>query len=291
MGVGSMGLPTTVVAGLGLAIIAMVLSGAMQTNWRDLAEAFRSPAWLARALVAVNIVVPLAALVACLLLPIAPSVAAAILIMAISPLAPPISMKLMKSGADASRIEAHFVLLTLLSVILVPLSLSGLSPLLGLELQIGFAAVLQAAIMLVLVPVAIGATFGSFAPALAAKAVQALAKLAYVLLLVLVPLVLVIQGRPMLQLLGDGSLLAMCVVSVAALAGGHLLGRNPRERELFATAAVVRNPGIALMAVTANALPAPAVTAVFLFLLVNLVASALYNIWTRRTGQAAAVAA
>jgi BASS family bile acid:Na+ symporter len=200
--------------------------------------------------------------------------------MAVSPLAPPISLKLMGSGADPSRIAGYFALLTILSVILVPPILAISSVVLGTKLQVSVAAIAQTSLMLLIVPVALGVTINTLRPHLAQRAAKPIALAAYAVLGVATLILLASKGPAMASLAGDGSIAAMIMISLAAIAAGHLLGGPDfLTRQLFATAAGVRHPGLSLLIVGANSAGEQAVTAVLLFLLINLVISAIYQRW------------
>lgn len=277
--------PPLMMAAIGLSIIALVMSGALQGNWRDVTETIRKPVLLLRAVVAVNLIPPVAALLVCLILPIDPVVKIGIIAMAVSPLAPPISSKLIGSGADASRIAGYFALLTMLSVVLVPPILAIASAALGIKLRVTAVAIAQTSLVLLLAPVALGLTINTLRPQFASRARKPLALAAYAVLGLITLILLASEWRAMASLAGDGSIAAMVAISLAAVAGGHLLGGpDPRARQMLATVASVRHPGIALMIVGANSAEGRAVTAVLLFLVVSLFVSGIHDRWA--AGQA-----
>src|SRR4051812_21329440 len=71
-----------------ISLFFVVCSIGLSPHWRDIAEALRNPGGIARALVAVNVIVPVTALVVLFVLPIDPLVKVGIFAMAVSPIAP-----------------------------------------------------------------------------------------------------------------------------------------------------------------------------------------------------------
>ncbi len=121
------------------------------------------------------------------------------------------------------------------------------------------------------------------APAFAARAMPWLYKLS-MLLVVLAFLPIIASIWPaIVQLIGNGTLVAMALVIVIALAGGHLLGGPEIEdRATLAIAASVRHPGIAMMLANANFTDKRVTAAVLLFLLVGIVVGIPYKSWIKR---------
>ena len=73
------------------------------------------------------------------------------------------------------------------------------------------------------------------------------------------------------SLIGNGTVLAVVVISLAAIAAGHLLAApDPRDQVALATAAATRHPGIALM-VAGGYSPDKRVTAMILLALNDVV--------------------
>ncbi|WP_395622640.1 hypothetical protein [Sphingomonas daechungensis] len=286
-----MGAPPLLLWGLKLAIMTLVACGAMQANWRSVIEAILKPVWLPRAVLAVNLAVPLAGLIMCLILPIDPMVKIAIMVMAASPLAPPISLKLVRAADNASSVEAHFALITLLAILFVPVTVALTSKLIGLEVSAPIQGVAQISVLLLILPMAIGVTIGTLLPALAERVAKPLAVGAYIVLFALALPILFMQAGSMLQLAGDGTIFAMVAITLVAAAAGHLLGGpKPEGRFLLASAAIVRHPGIALWVINSNGLDRRSVTAVFLFLVINLIVAAVYQRWAKGREAAAGTA-
>jgi bile acid:Na+ symporter, BASS family len=96
-------------------------------------------------------------------------------------------------------------------------------------------------------------------------------------------LILYKQGGAMLELLGDGTLLAIMVTVAVGIAAGSLLGRpNPANSTALAMAAGTRHPGIAALIVHANFSDPRVMLTVLLFLLTGIVMTLAYLLWQKK---------
>jgi BASS family bile acid:Na+ symporter len=85
-----------------------------------------------------------------------------------------------------------------------------------------------------------------------------------------------------MALIGNGTLLAMALVSGIALVAGHLLGGpNLSDRGALAVAAATRHPGIALM-IAGAAGRKEATPAIVAFVLVSCLVTIPYQMWMKR---------
>ena len=277
--------------GMQVALWALVASVGLQARWQDVAATIRKPVWMLRAVLAVNVIVPAVAVILCLALPMDRSVKIGLVLMAVSPLAPLVTSKLMRSGADASRVVGYYVLLTLLSVAIVPATIALLSWLLPGEAVISMGAIAELAAISVLAPLALGLLLGTAVPLLAQRLAKPLALAGYGLLFLLsIPIVLA-QAKDIAGLVGDGTVIAMALTSLSAVAAGHWLGGPElRGRLTLATATATRHPGMAVLIINSNFQDQRAVLAVMLYLTVSVVVSGFYQAWAKRREPAAAAA-
>ena len=277
--------------GMQLALWTLVASVGLQARWQDVAATLRKPVWLLRAILAVNIVVPATAVILSLAFPMDRSIKIGLVLMAVSPLAPLVTSKLLRSGADASRVVGYYVLLTLLSVAIVPATIGLLSWLLPADAVVSMTAIARLAAISVLAPLALGLLVGTAVPLLAQRLAKPLGHIGYGLLILLsIPIVLA-QARDIAGLVGDGSVIAMALTSLAAVASGHWLGGPElRGRLTLATAAATRHPGMAVLIINSNFQDQRAVLAVMLYLAVSVVVSGFYQAWAKRREPSAAAA-
>ena len=98
----------------------MIMAVAMQSHWPAVVSQLRNPRLLLRGVLAVNIAVPVAAIVMVLILPLETPVAQGLILMAVSPLAPLVPGNAYKLGATRSHILAIYLALIILALAIVP---------------------------------------------------------------------------------------------------------------------------------------------------------------------------
>lgn len=276
------------------ALFLIVASFGLRAHARDVVAAMRNTGLVLRGIVAVNIVVPIAAIAACSLLPIDPAVRQGIVIMAVSPLAPLIPGKMLKGGLDASAAVGLYVALIVSAVIFVPATVALLSALYPADASVSVAAVGKLVAVSVLLPITVGVAIGTWAPDLARRLAPIAYVVGFIAIAILLLLILAKQGGAVFSLVGDGSLLAIVVTVAAGLAAGHWLGRpDPANSNALAVAAAIRHPGIAALIAHANFTDARVMLAIVLFLLTSVIVSAVYQRLVKRwsgRGQDGAVA-
>lgn len=270
-------------------LILIVAAVGLQARWIDFLEGFRQPGLLLRGIIAVNIVVPVVAVILVALFPLDGPVKAAIVLMAVSPLAPFVPGKMLKAGEPPSFAVGLYVALMLLAVIIVPLTLVLLSWLFPADAYIAPMAIAKLVLLSVLLPLVAGVAIGAIAPAFAQRAAPIVLIIANIgLVVVLVPM-LIVLARPMLAALGNGTLVVIVLTVLAGLVAGHLLGGPvPADRTALALAASTRHPGMAIMIAGANFHDPHINPAVILFLLVGILVSGIYAGWAAKRHAGAA---
>jgi BASS family bile acid:Na+ symporter len=262
------------------ALCLIIASIGLQARWRDVLAAMRNTDLLLKGLLAVNIVVPIAALVICSILPIHPLVRIGIVIMAVSPMAPLVQMKMWKGGLDTSAAIGLYIALILSAILFVPATVALLSALYPTHASISVAAVARMVAITTLLPVAVGLAISNWAPDLARRAAPVVMVIGFIAILLLAVLILYKQGGAMLGLLGDGTLLAIMVTVAIGIAAGNLLGRpSPANSNALAMAAGTRHPGIAALIVHANFNEPRVMLTVLLFLLTGVIMTLAFLLW------------
>jgi len=265
------------------ALCLIIASIGLQARWRDVLAAMRNTDLVLKGLLAVNIIVPIAALIICSILPIDPLIKIGIVIMAVSPMAPLVQMKMQKAGLDTSQAVGLYVALILSAILFVPATVALLSALYPTHASISVAAVGKMVFITTLLPVAVGLAIGNGAPDFARRAAPIVMITGFIAVLLLAVLILYKQGGAMLGLLGDGTLLAIMVTVAVGIAAGSLLGRpNPANSNALAMAAGTRHPGIAALIVHANFNEPRVMLTVLLFLLTGIIMTVAYLLWQAR---------
>lgn len=265
------------------ALCLIIASIGLQARHRDVLAAMRNTDLVLKGLLAVNVIVPIAALVITSILPIHPLVRIGIVIMAVSPMAPLVQMKMWKGGLDTSAAIGLYVALILSAIIFVPATVALLSALYPTQASISVAAVAKMVAITTLLPVAVGLAISNWAPDFARRAAPIVMILGFIAVLLLAVLILYKKGGAMIGLLGDGTLLAIMVTVAVGIAAGSLLGRpNPANSTALAMAAGTRHPGIAALIVHANFNEPRVMLTVLLFLLTGIIMTIAYLLWQKK---------
>jgi BASS family bile acid:Na+ symporter len=271
---------------LKLSVVALVLAIGLGATPSHLAYLWRRPALLARSLLAMYVVVPLAALAVVKTLPLPVGVKTAALVLAISAGAPLLPRKLMKLGREA-YVFGLVVTSSLLAVAAVPAWLTILGPLFGREVSVDPRAVGLLVAKAFLGPLLLGMLLRWPLAAAADRLSERILGAAGAVLALSGAALLLLHGR---LLLGVGwmPLLAIAGMTAVALAIGHALGGpDPDDRTALAVSCATRHVGIAML--VASSVPGPRTAAfVIAFVLASVVVSIPYLKWRARGSGAAA---
>jgi len=273
-------LPILLTASLGLLVVA----AGMASSRGDFLSVLRQPGLLGKSALAVIVIPLVAAMLIVAVFPISQAAKAGILLMAISPVPPLMPGKALKFGGEAEFVYGIQAAFALLAVISVPLLGAFIAVFYNVDAEFPIGTVAGNIFVGVIVPLAIGLALGRWLfPDASPKVPHVMSTIA-TLLVVLAFIPILIGTWPLIiGLIGDGSVVAMALVVVAALAAGHYLG-GPllSHRTTLGFAAAIRHPGIALALAGANHADKPISGAVLLFTLVGLVVLLPYQIVVRR---------
>jgi BASS family bile acid:Na+ symporter len=264
-------------------VLLMVLAVGLDATPRQAAFVIMRPNVLLRSIIAIAVIVPAFAALMVGALPLTRAVKIGILLMAVSPLPPFLPSKDIKLGGRRRYVYGLLVAVSLIAVVLVPLTVAILARVFSAKASIGIGPVLRLILISVLFPLALGMLIRHFAPRQAERAAPTVNKVAGILL-VLSVLPLLFQLLPlMLHLFGNGTIVAIVVIVTGALLAGHLLGGpEPQDRAALAIACTTRHPGVALLIAHAN-LPEPEIKAVILlFVIVGVLVGLPYQLWFKR---------
>lgn len=273
-------------------LLLLVFALGLTATVADATYLFKRPGRLLRSVAAIDLVVPLVAVLLVAALPLAPLVKLGIVLMAVSPLPPVVPGKQLKLGGKTPYVCGLYVSVSLLAIILVPLTMAILSAVFPRDVWIAPAAIARIVLVSVLLPLGIGMAIRRLSPRFAERAAPIVSKLATLLLLLAFVPILIAVWPATRALLGNGTAVVIAAVVGAGLLAGHLLGGpDPDDRTTLAFASATRHPGIALL-IGKTAFPTENVApAVILFLVVGLVAAIPYQAWSKKraAGRLAAV--
>ena len=254
-----------VVLVLKASIAALLLGIGMRASVTDVLALWRRPAALLRAVLAMYVLVPLAAIALVRLLhPVRP-VGGAILVLAVSAGAPVLTKKLLKLDRE-SYVLGLSVTTSLLAIVTVPAWISFLAPLFGSDASVEPVAIASVLAKGFLAPLVVGMLLRLALRDRAEAISMGVLKVAGIVL-GLAGLTLVAASFGLIASVGWESLLALAALALVATAIGHLVGGpDPGERTALGVACASRHVGIAMLA--ASATPGKATIALVLAYLV-----------------------
>jgi BASS family bile acid:Na+ symporter len=285
-------LQTLIPVFISLSLAGLVLAVGLNASREDLLYVLTRPKLLVRAILSVMMIPPIIAGILVAMLPIEPVVKAGIMLMAISPVPPLVPGKELGIGGRKNYAYGLYVAMALLTIISVPIVIAIVSTLFDRRDYVSVAQIAQTTFLSVLLPLAIGLAIRAMAQDFAGRVWRTIYGLSLILVLAAF-LPIVIKVWPALtELVGNGTMAVMAVVSALCIATGHLLGGpGLRDRATLAIASSVRHPGIA-MSISAMHFADPRVSAaILLFMLVGLVVSIPYTMWVKRHLQPPSMAA
>jgi len=282
-----MTLKTLILFVLKASILLNVFAIGLKASVHDATYMFRRPRKLAKALLAMNILMPLFAVAFVLAFHLKHAVEVALVALAVSPVPPILPRKLRKAGATESDTIGLLVAVGIMAIVFVPAAMEILERVFHVPLRMTFASVAALVFITIILPLALGIAVHTLAPVAADRLVNPIAKIASIALL-LSAVVILFSGAPAIwELTGNGTLVAIAAFVLVGLLIGHFVGGpKPENRTGLALATASRHPGIAIALAVAN-FPEEklAISAVLLYLLVNILVSIPYHILTKRKTQ------
>lgn len=267
------------------AVFTVMLSLGLSLVLAELAWVRDRPGLVMRGLVSVLVVVPIAALLVVRLFDLPRTLEIGVVLMGVCPGAPVALQRSLGAGSHRSFAPALQMLVAAGAVVSLPLSIALLDRLYATQAWIAPQAVARQVFIAQLLPLGLGLSFRHVAPEPAAWLQPRLARLGMAMLLG-VALVIVVLVSPAVVRTGLRLAGAAALVTIVALASGHLLGGpETATRRAVAISSAARNPGLALLVATINPGPPEVGAAIMAYLLVSAVTIVPYVSWLqhRRT--------
>ena len=283
-----MDLKHLVILAFQVSILCTVFGFGLKTTTDDLLYLMRRPGLLLRSLLAVFVVMPVFAVLLVQLFDFRPVVKVGLVALAISPVPPLLPQRETRAGGSSSYALALMTVLSVLAIVMVPLSVEILQRVFGRPLSTEPGTIARLVLMTAILPLATGMAVRANLPRLAASIEKPVA-LAAKILLPLAALVLIGSAAPAIwATTGDGTLLAMLLFLAVGFAVGHALGGpDPDQSVVLALSTACRHPAIALSIASAN-FPGEHVGAgILLYLILGVIAGMPYVAWQRRQMQTA----
>jgi BASS family bile acid:Na+ symporter len=273
-----------IVLTLKISLFLTALGYGLKTTSSDAFYLFRKPGLLLRSILAMNIIMPVIALLIALNFNLPPLVKVALVAISVSPLAPLFPGKPLKAGGHEAYVIGLMIIASLLSLILIPLTLKILGNSLEKPIGISMKVIVITALVSVIVPLILGIAMRYFAPAFTGKIANPVARIAQILLIVSVLPILFKMFPAIIHLVGNGTVLAIAAFSILGMLVGHFLGGpEPTDRSVLALASASRHPAIAITVASANLADHKLVpAAILLYLLINALVGLPYQKWMHK---------
>lgn len=248
-----MNLTTLIPLILKTSIVLIVLELGLKANVADATSLFRRPHHLVRALLSMNVVMPLFALALALSFNLHPAVKIALVALSVSPVPPLLPRKALKAGGREDYIVGLLVAMALLAIIVIPVTMKIFERFVGVPLQMPARSVASLVLSTILGPLLVGIVVRMLAPWLAERAARPVGILGLVLLILSVLPVLFVSARTILSLIGNGTVLSFAAFALVGLLVGYRFGGpEPESRRVLALATSARHPGMAVAIAHAN---------------------------------------
>lgn len=278
---------------LKVSLVITVFALGLSARPVDLVSVLRRPWVLLRSLASVYGVMLAAALAISWIIRPPPVAVAVLIALALAPIPPILPKKQAKAGGEATYAVGLMVACSVFALVWIPLAMSLLQGVLGIELFVSFGKIATLLFLIILAPLALGALTARSWPDLAARIQPLLAKIGVGLLIVSAAPILIKLWKPAMAQIGDGTLAALVAFVIVGLIAGLVLGGpRPERRTDLALASACRHPGIAISLASLNMVGEKAVPAVvLLYLLVSTVVGVPFVSWRKKVGAAASLEA
>ncbi len=274
---------------LGLAlqasIILTVVGFGLTATFAEATYLFGRPALLARTVLSMNVAMPVVAAVAAAAFDLPREVEIALVALAVSPVPPIVQKKQVAAGGQMNYVVGLMVAMSILSIVLVPLTVAILDRVFDGHGAVSPWAVAKIVGTTVLIPLAVALVVRHFFPA-TARASGAILALAGILLAVAAGALIIGLWPTIRSYLGSGTLLMAIALALAGLAVGHFIGGpDPHVRTVLALSTASRHPAVAMAIATSGVNPEPRAELgiILLYLVVATLVSMPYQWWRARS--------
>ncbi|MFQ4144008.1 Na+-dependent transporter [Chlorogloeopsis sp. ULAP02] len=265
-------------------IILSVFAIGLKATFADATFLFRRPSHLFRALLSMNVLMPLIALAIDTAFDLHPAVKIALVAISVSPIPPILPNKALKAGGKEGYTIGLLVALSALSIFVIPIAMEIFERITGISLAMQPRSVSVVVLTTILVPLLVGIAIGKIAPTLADRAAKPISVLGSVLLVLSALPILIGSARTVFSLVGDGTIFSLAGFALIGFIIGHLLGGPELDnRSVLALATASRHPAVAIAIAHAN-FPEQTLAgaAVLWYLILSGIVSAFYLAWVKR---------
>ncbi len=262
-----------------LSIALNVFALGLASTPSDAVYLFGRPRELGRALLSMNVIMPVTAFVLASNFALDPAVKIALVALAISPVPPFFPKKAMKAHGHENYAVGILVASAALAIVLVPIALGIFERLRDSPLHVPVKQIIGLMSLTVLLPLFAGISVRALSSSMADRAAKPVGTFALILLILSALPVILKVARDIPPLIGNGTLLAMAIFALVGFVAGHALGGpDPDNRHTLALATASRHPAIALAIAHLNFPGQPlTASAIVLYLLASAVFAFIYD--------------
>ena len=226
--------------------VSGLLAGGLDCDLKDALKWLRSPKLVVPTLLWGWIVGPAVAWLIAQVLPLSVGVAAGLMLVSLSPIAPFHPLAASKARGDMSFSGSYVLLGTVLTVILMPV----MAPYVIKGLTVNTWALAKPVIVLVLLPLLFGVAFKYYKPTAATKIFPWVKKLSAISMLTCIGMVLLMYGKQMIDTIGSFATGALVLFMVVMAVLPYLigLGLKQNQRSVMALGMSSRNISAAFVA-------------------------------------------
>jgi len=275
-----------------LSIGLIVFCVALETEPGDVAYLLRRPSLMLRSLIAMNVIMPILAVLIAVVCKLRPELKVALILLAVAPVPPVLPNKHAKAGGNVSYGIGLMLFAAILSLVTVPLSVWMITSLFGRAVQVPMSLVAKVLGFSIIVALILGLLVKRLFPSFERFA-GSLSKIGTAIaLLALIP-VLLVTWRRIVGEVGEFTVIAIALFTLVGLFVGHVLGGpDSEDRTVLALSTATRHPGVALALASAVAADKAAVSAaVLLAAFVSVIVTSPYVKWRSRVHAPAAAPA
>jgi bile acid:Na+ symporter, BASS family len=276
---------------LQISIMLTLLGFGMTATWQEATYLLRTPKLLARTVLSMNIIMPIVAAVFVSIFALPVEVRVALVSLAVSPVPPLLHKSEIKAGGRREFVVGLMVAMSLLAIVLVPLTVVIYDRVFNAAAVVTPLAVMKIMLKSVILPLLAGLLIRQWFPS-AGKATRPILAVASVLLVVGVVLLLYALWPITRSYLGNGVGVMLAIIAAIGLGVGHFLG-GPLEgdRTVLALSTASRHPAMALAIATSGPMTAnaakPELAAILLYVVIAAIVSFPYKKWRMRRAGAA----
>jgi bile acid:Na+ symporter, BASS family len=253
----------------------------LQVRRDDFLSLFRRPAKLLRALLAMDVIMPIVAVLLGLALDPHPAVKVALVALSLSPVPPALPKRLLGAGGRSHQAFGLLAAAWVVAALFAPVALEIIGRIFGRDVNPSPMQVLQIFLISALLPLGCGMVVRRLAPQLVPRLAKPISIVASAALLVAFVGIVIVAWPGIVSITGSGALVAFVAFVLIGLATGHLLGGpEPAGRTALALSTSTRHPGVAMAVASANFPEMKLVlAAVLVYMIVGMVLSIPYAKW------------